>query len=104
MERPPSRPRFLARPANPARSAGPACAARLRARSQFRDLSTGRFDRKWGALPVALWLEADEDAIRELVLAGPEGIWSLAERHLPERLRAALREGSRWRRSALATG
>lgn len=79
-------PRFVAR------LAALACASAERADTLTADLSMGRFDRKWGALPVALWLEADEDAIRELVLAGPDGIWSLAERHLPERLRAALGE------------
>lgn len=56
------------------------------------DLSTGRFDRKWGALPVALWLAADEKQIRELVLAGPDGIWTLADRNLPDGSRSVLRE------------
>lgn len=53
------------------------------------DLSNGAFDRKWGALPVALWLDAEArnnpDAIRKFVLAGPEGVWALAERHVSER-------------------
>lgn len=56
------------------------------------DLSMGRFERKWGALPVALWLAADEKAVRELVLAGPDGIWTLADRNLPDGSRSVLRE------------
>jgi hypothetical protein len=60
------------------------------------DLSWGRFDRKWGALPAALWLEAEVGrapaALRELMVAGPDGVWGLAERHLAEPLVATLRE------------
>jgi hypothetical protein len=69
-----------------------ACASEEDARKLTSDLSMGRFDRKWGALPVALWLDADQNAIRELILAGPDGVWSLAERHLPDGSRAILRE------------
>jgi len=79
-------PRFVVR------LAALACASSEEARALTADLSMGRFDQKWGALPVALWLEAEPDAIRELVLAGPDGIWTLAEQHLPDGSRAILRE------------
>jgi hypothetical protein len=75
-----------------ARLAALACASDDDAAKLMADLSMGRFDRKWGALPVALWLAAEPGAMRELVLAGPDGIWSLAERHLPDGSRAILRE------------
>ena len=79
-------PRFVAR------LAALACASSEDADALMADLSMGRFDRKWGALPVALWLAADEKAIRELVLAGPDGIWALADRNLPDGSRSVLRE------------
>jgi len=83
-------PRFVTR------LAALACTSDEMANALTADLSMGHFDRKWGALPVALWLEREArespDAIRELVLAGPNGIWNLAERHLDERSRAMLRE------------
>ena len=60
------------------------------------DLSWGRFDRKWGALTAALWLEGElavsDEALREFVVAGPGGVWDLADRHLPIALRAVLKE------------
>lgn len=60
------------------------------------DLSTGPFAEKWGALPTALWLAAEEaeseGALRRLVLAGPDGVWALAERRLAPALRAVLME------------
>jgi len=77
--------------------AGEADEARLTA-----DLSTGPFTKKWGALPAALWLEAEASrsptAVREFVAAGPAGVPSLARRHLPAELAARLdaaRERSR---------
>lgn len=79
-------PRFVAR------LAALACASKADADALTADLSMGRFDRKWGALPVALWLQAEPGSERDLVLAGPEGIWDLATRHLPEGTRAILRE------------
>ena len=46
----------------------------------------GAFDRKWGALPVALWLAKEasrsDDALRQFVENGPDGIWAIADRHL----------------------
>lgn len=83
-------PRLVARLAALA-GASPEAAARLRA-----GLSTGPFEAKWGALPVALWLaEAqgrEPGALRTYVTAGPEGIWELGARHLPEALRPVWRE------------
>lgn len=83
-------PRFVAR------VAALAC-ARTEAEPSLRTgLSSGRFDQKWGALPVALWLEDERarslDALQTLVRAGPLGIWDLATRHLPEPLARALNE------------
>jgi hypothetical protein len=56
----------------------------------------GPFDRKWGALPAALWLDEEvhrsPEAMRQYILAGPDGIWDLADRHLPAELRVVLRE------------
>jgi hypothetical protein len=60
------------------------------------DLASGPFDRKWGALPVALWLAdeqaRDPEALRRFVVAGPDGVWALAGRHLSPELAAALNE------------
>lgn len=79
-----------------ARLAALACTTPERARVLTADLSWGRFDRKWGAVAPALWLELDagrpESAYRRLVEEGPDGIWSLAERHLTPELAATLRE------------
>jgi hypothetical protein len=83
-------PRFVAR------LAALACATPEAAAPLVADLSWGRFDRKWGALPAALWLEAEpgtrDEALRRFISAGPQGVWDLAERHLPARLRPVLRE------------
>lgn len=61
------------------------------------DLSMGAFDRKWGALPTALWLaaeaEGDERRLRRWVAAGPRGILELARTHLPDSLAAGLPTG-----------
>lgn len=66
-------------------------AARLRA-----DLSNGPFARKWGALPVALWLELEstrsEGALRDFVRGGVASVGELARRHLPAELSARLDE------------
>ncbi len=61
------------------------------------DLAMGRFDRKWGALTVALWLadetRDDERKLRKWVKLGPKGIVTLAMKHLPEKLAVELKEG-----------
>jgi hypothetical protein len=83
-------PRFVAR------LAALACATPQRGEALMADLSWGRFDRKWGALTAALWLEEEPgepgEALRRLVVAGPDGVWDLADRHLPGALRPVLRE------------
>lgn len=83
-------PRFVAR------LSALACATPEAGVSLTKDLSWGRFDRKWGALTPALWLaeerRAPAEAMRQFVLAGPAGVWDLADRHLPEALRRALTE------------
>lgn len=82
-------PRFVARLA--ALSCGTEASRRL-----IADLSEGPFDQKWGALPAALWLEIEsagsDGALSRFVLAGPEGVWALADRHLGTELRASLAE------------
>ena len=83
-------PRFVAR------LAALACASLENGPALAADLSWGRFDRKWGALPAALWLGMEvsrsSGALREFLVAGPDSVWALAERHLAEPLRATLRE------------
>ena len=83
-------PRFVTR------LAALACATPENAEPLLADLSWGRFDRKWGALTAALWLEAEpeppSEALRRFVVAGPGGVWDLAGRHLPEALGAVLGE------------
>jgi hypothetical protein len=73
-----------------------ACAASDKAGALLAGISSGPFDHKWGALPAALWLEEDQGAssmaLRRLIVAGPAGVWELADRHLPELLRLALKE------------
>lgn len=92
-------PRFVAR------LAALACAPPERAAALRAGLSRGPFDRKWGALPVALWLEREpgepDAAARALVEAGPAGVLDLAARHLPPPLAAALAES---RQAATACG
>lgn len=83
-------PRFMAR------LAALACTTGEQAQALSADLSWGRFEQKWGALPVALWLEREashsSDALRRFVKEGPDGILQLAERQLPEYGKAVLRE------------
>jgi hypothetical protein len=72
-----------------------ACIDHAAARPLLAGLSSGAFDKKWGALPVALWLAAEpgpaDSALRRFIVAGPAGVWALADRHLPSSSRAALR-------------
>jgi hypothetical protein len=79
-----------------ARLSGLACSTREGAERLTADLSEGRFDRKWGGLTLALWLEEEmsvsRDAYRQLVLAGPNGIPVMARRHLPPLLAAVIEE------------
>lgn len=75
------------------RLAAIACATPERARELSKGLSSGPFDRKWGALPVALWLEAESanpEFLRDFVTGGTESVWRLADRHLPPELKAQM--------------
>jgi hypothetical protein len=82
-----------------ARLAALACASAERAAKLTADLSWGPFDRKWGALTAALWLEAEPGdpatKLRGFVVAGPEGVWKLAERQVAPPLQAVLQEARR---------
>jgi hypothetical protein len=83
-------PRFVAR------LSALACVEPDNAARLLAGISSGPFDHKWGAVPVALWLDDDNAAsatsLRNLVVAGPAGIWDLANRHLSEPLRRVLTE------------
>jgi hypothetical protein len=83
-------PRFVAR------IAALGCASPDTQGTLLTNLSSGPFARKWGAVPVALWLAEDTaatpDALRRFIEAGPAGVWDLASRHLPEPLKAAFEE------------
>jgi hypothetical protein len=82
-------PRFLTR------LAALACSSSDNAHALSRDLSSGPFDRKWGALPVAIWLDAESfnpDFLRHFIVAGEEGVWDLASRHLTPALKPQLEE------------
>lgn len=67
-----------------------ACATPEQARPLVADLSRGPFNRKWGALPVALWIDAETsvspDAPRRFVQEGVAGLLALAARRLPPAL------------------
>lgn len=82
-----------------ARLAALACASAEQAAKLTADLSWGPFDRKWGGLTAALWLEAEPGepatTLRQFVLAGPEGVWKLAESRVPPPLQAVLEEAQR---------
>lgn len=81
-------PRFVARMTTLA------CADSTTAAPLLADLSAGPFEQKWGALPVALWLleehRSDSLALRAFAVAGPAGIWPLAQRHLSRPLADSL--------------
>lgn len=68
------------------RLAALACARPEAARLLSADLSAGRFDRKWGALPMALWIASDPrgpaQVLPQLLRAGPEGVWTFAAEHM----------------------
>ena len=71
-----------------------ACATPEAAAPLVADLSRGPFDRKWGALPVALWLDSEAsmapDAPRRFVQEGVAGLVALALRRLPPELAVRL--------------
>ncbi|MGH2608353.1 MAG: hypothetical protein ACRDHF_04625, partial [Tepidiformaceae bacterium] len=73
-----------------------ACASPASAAALTADLSWGPFEKKWGALVPALWLEREAsrtpESHRALIEAGPDGIWVLADRNLQPALRPVLAE------------
>lgn len=76
-----------------------ACADSVTAAPLLSTLSSGPFDRKWGALPAALWLasapEPRDSALRRFVVAGPAGVWDLAARHIAPELQDSLQVARR---------
>jgi len=54
-------------------------------------LSSGPFEKKWGALTTALWLaqeaRGDDRHLRKWVEAGPFGVVELAQKYLPAQLK-----------------
>jgi hypothetical protein len=77
------------------RLAALACSTPEQAHELSKTLSSGAFDRKWGALPVALWLDAESsqpDTLRRFIIEGEDGVWALASRNLAPALRLQLDE------------
>lgn len=66
------------------------------AKKLMRGLSTGPFNKKWGALTVALWLtkeaQGDDEKLQKWVNKGPRGILALANLHLPNSLKIKLNQ------------
>lgn len=62
-----------------------------------RGICTGRFDRKWGSLTVALWLRAEArerdevDVLRDAIRQHREGVLPLAMKHIRADLRDRVR-------------
>ena len=60
----------------------------------MKGLSSGAFEKKWGALTTALWLaqeaRGDDGKLRAWVEAGPHGVLRLAEKYLPDELQAQM--------------
>jgi hypothetical protein len=81
------------------RLSGLACADSIAARPLLKGLSSGPFDRKWGAVTAALWLQdgmtRSQGTLRAFVAAGPAGVWALAERHLAREQVAVLETARR---------
>jgi hypothetical protein len=59
-----------------------------------KNLSRGPFNKKWGALSMALWLAQDvkgsDRKLGKWIRRGPQGVMKLALIHLPEDLRSGL--------------
>ncbi len=59
-------------------------------------ISMGKFDEKWGSLPVALWLRSEasvrgeRETLVEMIRLGPDGVLPLALRHASPELRPRL--------------
>lgn len=66
-----------------------------------RNISMGKFDRKWGSLPVALWLHSEaavrgeREVMEGMIRLGPDGVLPLALRHAAPELRPRLGEVAR---------
>lgn len=62
----------------------------------MQGISTGRFDKKWGALTVALWLTKEANGNDSLLVkwvdSGPRGLMLLADKHLPDHLGSLLKQ------------
>jgi hypothetical protein len=71
-----------------------ACADSEAAAPLLASLSSGPFNKKWGALPAALWLQReaarDPAAVRRFAIGGPAAVWDLAARNLPTELAVTL--------------
>lgn len=80
-----------------------ACADSASAVPLLAGLSSGPFDRKWGALPVALWLQdevrAEPEVLHWFAVMGPPAVWALAAHHLPDSLADTLAAARRRARS-----
>jgi hypothetical protein len=63
----------------------------------MKNLSMGRFSEKWGALTVALWFVkesvGDDKNLIKWINYGPNGILTLALKHLPLDLKVSLKNG-----------
>jgi hypothetical protein len=81
------------------RFANLACADSASAGRLLKGLSSGPFTKKWGAVPVALWLLAeqmvDSGTLRRFAMGGPPAFWDLAERHIPAPGADSLRDARR---------
>ena len=61
-----------------------------------RGISMGKFDRKWGSLPVALWLHreaarsGERETLERMIREGRDGVLPLALRHAAPALRPRL--------------
>ena len=75
------------------------CADSASAAPLLATLSSGPFDRKWGAVPAALWLASEpeprDSALRRFIVAGPAGVWALAARHMDPEFADSLRDAQR---------
>ncbi len=77
------------------RLAALACATADNAQGVMKGLSSGPFDHKWGAVPVALWLERESsnpEFLHNFVAGGADGIWEVASRNVAPGLKPQLEE------------
>ena len=73
-----------------------ATADKVEERQLRKGIAMGKFDRKWGSLPVALWLHTEvrqsgeDEVLRETVRLHREGVLPLAMRHIAPEYRDRL--------------